>query len=110
MAVDQKVRVILVVDGEPDVEPMFCQRMRREIRAGQYEFLFASSGLDALAVLSDRTDIDLVITDLNMPDMDGHDANRDCRSRYDSDEFRAERFCAYVHRKHRAVGPAHRAE
>ena len=36
-----------------------------------HEFLFASSGLDALAILSDRTDIDLVITDLNMPDMDG---------------------------------------
>ena len=71
MVVDQKVRVILVVDDEPDVEPMFRQRMRREIRAGQYEFLFASSGLAALAILSDRTDIELVITDLNMPDMDG---------------------------------------
>ena len=71
MVVDQQVRVILVVDDEPDVEPLFRQRMRREIRAGQYEFLFASSGLDALAILSDRTDIELVITDLNMPDMDG---------------------------------------
>ena len=71
MVVDQKVRVVLVVDDEPDVEPLFRQRMRREIRAGQYEFLFASSGLDALAILSDRTDIELVITDLNMPDMDG---------------------------------------
>ena len=71
MVVDQKVRVVLVVDDEPDVEPMFRQRMRREIRAGQYEFRFASSGLAALAILSDRTDIELVITDLNMPDMDG---------------------------------------
>ena len=67
MAVDQKVRVVLVVDDEPDVEPMFLQRMRREIRAGQYEFLFAGSGLDALEILSDRTDIELVVTDLNMP-------------------------------------------
>ena len=71
MAVDQKVRVVLVVDDEPDVEPMFLQRMRREIRAGQYEFLFAGSGLDALEILSDRTDIELVVTDLNMPGMDG---------------------------------------
>ena len=71
MAVDQKVRVVLVVDDEPDVEPMFRQHMRREIRAGHYEFLFAISGLDALAILSDRTDIELVVTDLNMPGMDG---------------------------------------
>ena len=44
MVVDQKVRVVLVVDDEPDVEPLFRQRMRREIRAGQYEFLFAVLG------------------------------------------------------------------
>ena len=45
---------MLVVDDEPDVEAMFRQRMRREIRAGEYEFLFASSELDALEILSGR--------------------------------------------------------
>ena len=39
-----QVRKVLVVDDEPDVEPMFRQRMRREVRAGMYEFLFALSG------------------------------------------------------------------
>ena len=62
---------VLVVDDEPEVEIMFRQRMRREIRAGTYEFLFAQSGKSALAVLDANPDIRLVLTDLNMPGMDG---------------------------------------
>ena len=62
---------VLVVDDEPEVEPMFRQRMRREIRSGRYEFLFARSGLDALQVLDEHPDVRLVITDLNMPGMGG---------------------------------------
>ena len=62
---------VLVVDDEPEVEPMFRQRMRREVRAGLYEFLFARSGRHALEVLGDNPDVKLVITDLNMPEMNG---------------------------------------
>lgn len=65
------VRKLLVVDDEPDVEPMFRQRLRREVRAGMYEFLFALSGRQALDVLDANPDIRLVITDLNMPEMNG---------------------------------------
>ena len=50
---------------------MFRQRMRREIRTGLYEFLFAQSGRHALEVLEQNPDIRLVLTDLNMPQMDG---------------------------------------
>lgn len=57
---------VLVVDDEPEVEPMFRQRMRREVRAGVYEFLFARSGRHALEVLEENPDVQLVITDLNM--------------------------------------------
>ncbi len=64
-------RKVLVVDDEPEVEPMFRQRMRREVRAGLYEFLFARSGKHALEVLEENPDIRLVITDLNMPEMNG---------------------------------------
>lgn len=64
-------RKVLVVDDEPDVEPMFRQQMRREVRAGRYEFLFALSGRHALEVLEENPDIELVITDLNMPEMNG---------------------------------------
>ena len=62
---------VLVVDDEPEVEPMFRQRMRREIRAGQYEFVFALSGVHALQVLDEHPDVQFVITDLSMPEMGG---------------------------------------
>ena len=42
---------ILVVDDEPDVEAMFRQRMRRDIRSGRYQFVFARSGVHALEVV-----------------------------------------------------------
>ena len=71
MSDDQAVRKILVVDDEPEVKPMFRQRMRREIRAGRYEFLFTKSGVEALQVLDENPDVRLVITDINMPQMNG---------------------------------------
>ena len=45
---------VLVVDDEPDVEVMFRQRMRRDIRSGRYEFVFARSGVHALEVLAEH--------------------------------------------------------
>ncbi len=64
-------RKVLVVDDEPDVQVMFQQRMRREVRAGIYELFFAQSGLEALEALRENPDIRLILTDLNMPGMDG---------------------------------------
>ena len=62
---------ILVVDDEPDVEPLVLQRMRRNIRAGQYRFVFAQNGVEALERLQQEPDIDMVLSDINMPQMDG---------------------------------------
>ena len=62
---------ILVVDDEPDLEPLMLQRMRRSIRAGQYEFVFARNGVEALERLNDEDGIDMVLSDINMPLMDG---------------------------------------
>ena len=62
---------LLVVDDEQDVAPMFRQSMRPEIRKGQYTLVFASSGVEALELLEEEPDVDLLITDINMPDMDG---------------------------------------
>ena len=62
---------ILVVDDEPDLEPLVLQRMRRRIRSGQYSFVFAHNGVEALDVLRQEEDIDMVISDINMPQMDG---------------------------------------
>ncbi len=62
---------ILVVDDEPDLEPLMLQRMRRTIRAGRYTFVFAHNGVEALQMLSQDGEIDMVLSDINMPQMDG---------------------------------------
>ena len=62
---------ILVVDDEPDLEPLMLQYMRRQIRSGVYEFIFAGNGIEALEVLEADKGIDMVLSDINMPKMDG---------------------------------------
>ena len=62
---------ILVVDDEPDLEHLVRQRMRRDVRAGHYEFVFAYNGVEALEVLNADPDVDMVLSDINMPRMDG---------------------------------------
>ncbi len=62
---------ILVVDDEPDLEPLMLQRMRRAIRSGVYTFVFARNGVEALDRLNEEQDIDMVLSDINMPQMDG---------------------------------------
>ena len=62
---------ILVVDDEPDLEPLIKQRMRRRIRRGTHSFDFANDGIEALEKLDANPEIDMVITDINMPRMDG---------------------------------------
>lgn len=62
---------ILVVDDEPDLEPLMLQRMRRYIRSGLYQFVFAQNGVEALEVLRNDSAIELVLSDINMPKMDG---------------------------------------
>ena len=67
----QEAYKILVVDDEPDLEPLMLQRMRRDIRAGRYKFVFAQNGVEALEKLHQDNDIDMVLSDINMPQMDG---------------------------------------
>ena len=62
---------ILVVDDEPDLERLVLQQMRREIRRRKYEFVFAHNGVEALEQLGRDRGIDLVVSDINMPRMDG---------------------------------------
>src|SRR6516225_7974518 len=62
---------ILVVDDEPDLEELILQKFRRQIREGRLAFKFARDGLEALRSLEQRPDIDLVVSDINMPRMDG---------------------------------------
>lgn len=62
---------ILVVDDEPDLEALILQKFRHQLRDGAVSFLFAHDGVEALAALKANGDIDLVVTDINMPRMDG---------------------------------------
>jgi sigma-B regulation protein RsbU (phosphoserine phosphatase) len=62
---------ILIVDDEPDLELLIRQRFRREMRDGTYHFAFARHGEEALSVLDSVGDVELVLTDINMPVMDG---------------------------------------
>ena len=62
---------ILVVDDEVDLQPLMLQRMRRDIRAGRYSFVFAHNGIEALDKLNEDDTIDMVLSDINMPQMDG---------------------------------------
>ena len=62
---------ILVVDDEPDLEALILQKFRRAIREGAMSFVFARDGVEALATLQDHPDTALVLSDINMPRMDG---------------------------------------
>jgi sigma-B regulation protein RsbU (phosphoserine phosphatase) len=64
-------RQILVVDDEPDLELLVRQRFRRQIRDRELEFFFSHNGEEALAALAVQPAIDLVLSDINMPVMDG---------------------------------------
>ncbi len=62
---------ILIVDDEPDLELLIRQKFRHQIRDGKYRFSFAGNGVEALEMLKQENDYDLILTDLNMPEMDG---------------------------------------
>ena len=62
---------ILVVDDETDLEVLIKQKFRQKIRDHQYEFVFAVNGKHALEQLELHTDVDVVLSDINMPEMDG---------------------------------------
>ena len=74
---------ILVVDDEQDVQALFEQRFRKEIRAGEMEFVFAFSGEDALAYLNRHEhEAVLILSDINMPGMSGLDLLERIKTKY----------------------------
>jgi adenylate cyclase len=62
---------ILVVDDEPDLEALLVQKFRKQIRDGKIALIFARDGVEALSTLAENPDVDLVLSDINMPRMDG---------------------------------------
>ena len=62
---------ILVVDDEPDLALLIRQKFRKRIRENEWKFHFAHNGFEALEALNEHPDISLMLTDINMPGMDG---------------------------------------
>src|ERR1700752_2195667 len=62
---------ILFVDDEPDLEALVLQKFRRQIRDGAVQFVFAHDGLEALQTIEQHPHVDMVVSDINMPRMDG---------------------------------------
>lgn len=62
---------ILVADDEVDLETLIKQKFRKQIRDEKYEFIFSLNGKDALVKLEEHRDIDIILSDINMPEMDG---------------------------------------
>jgi sigma-B regulation protein RsbU (phosphoserine phosphatase) len=63
--------IILVVDDEPDLEYLVQQKFRKKVNSNEYKFLFANNGEQALDIINQNKAINLILTDINMPVMDG---------------------------------------
>jgi two-component system, chemotaxis family, chemotaxis protein CheY len=74
---------ILVVDDELDVQSLFEQRFRREVRSGAIELLFAHSGEEALRILDEQvSEVVMILSDINMPGMTGIELLRRLKLKY----------------------------
>src|SRR5579872_4202204 len=75
---------LLVVDDEPDVVELFRQRFRRELRSGTYVLHFAASGREALAIIAEgvQPELLMILSDINMPEMDGFELLREVKRRW----------------------------
>jgi CheY-like chemotaxis protein len=74
---------ILVVDDEQDVQVLFEQRFRKEIKSGEMEFAFAFSGEDALDYLTKHEhEAVLILSDINMPGMSGLELLEKIKTKY----------------------------
>ena len=85
MAIKKCDMKILVVDDEKDIQMLFEQRFRRELRNGQVELAFAFSGEEALNYLNEHHhEAVLILSDINMPGMSGLDLLHKIKSRYEN--------------------------
>lgn len=66
-----KLNLILVVDDEVETQRLMLQRFRKKIQAGEINFQFAQNGVQALQLLKESNSIDMILTDIRMPEMDG---------------------------------------
>lgn len=76
---------ILVVDDEQDIKQLFEQRFRKEIKSGEFEFVFSFSGQEAIEYLNRaRHEVVLILSDINMPGMSGFELLSEIKTRFKS--------------------------
>ncbi len=87
---------VLVVDDESDMKTLFEQRFRKEIKSGEMNFAFASSGNEALDFLSSQNhEFVLILSDINMPGMSGLELLEHIKQKYQSPPPKVMMITAY---------------
>ena len=101
---------VLIVDDEKDVEALFRQRFRKEIRNGEIELCFQFSGEEALDFVNQRDPLDLVLvlSDINMPGMSGFELLKEIKS--DHPQLPVMMVTAYGDDKNRGMAESHGAD
>ena len=90
-----------MVDDEIDLDTLIQQRFRKEIREGIYQFFFARHGREALAIIEAHPDISVILSDLNMPEMNGLDLLLTLKK--DSPQLRVVILSAYGDQENRTL-------
>ncbi len=76
---------ILVVDDEQDIKQLFEQRFRKEIKSGEFDFVFTFSGSDAIKYLNQAPhEVVLILSDINMPGMSGFELLSEIKKKFKS--------------------------
>jgi CheY-like chemotaxis protein len=87
---------LLVIDDEVDIEPLFLQRFRKEIKGGELQLAFAHSGQEALSYLEGHKSKEmLILSDINMPGMSGIELLKQIRSSYVNPPLKVMMITAY---------------
>lgn len=101
---------LLVVDDERDVQFLFQQKFRKEIKAGEIQILYALNGVSALELIEtieNKTDY-LILTDINMPEMNGIELLKEIKKRYP--ELKVIMITAYGDEQNFNMAKAHGAD